>query len=141
MFGNNYSPTSINNIDAQIENLTRMKNSLQPQSPITNVINTNTKIDLEAKILKDGESIQNILINNRTLFLDKKNGIVAIKETNGDISETFQIIIPKDPKDEKIEKLEEMILKMEDKLNEYANVTTNNEIKQSDGNGSKSNKK
>ena len=141
MYGNSYNPTSLNNIDAQIENLTRLKNQMQPQSPITNVINTNSKVELEARILKDGESIENILISNKTMFLDKAKGIVAIKETNGDISETYQIIIPKDPKDEKIEKLEAMILNMEDKLNEYANVTTNNEIEQSNGNGSKSNKK
>ena len=141
MYGNSYNPTSLNNIDAQIENLTRLKNQMQPQSPITNVINTNSKVELEARILKDGESIENILISNKTMFLDKAKGIVAIKETNGDISETYQIIIPKYPKDEIIEKLEAMILNMEDKLNEYANVTTNNEIEQSNGNGSKSNKK
>ena len=141
MFGNNYNPTSMANIDEQIERLNRMKNAMQPQSPITNVINTNSNVELEGKILKEGESIENILVTRKTLFIDKNKGIVAVKETNGDISETYQIIIPKDPKDEKIEKLEAMLLNMEAKINEYANVTTNNEVNQSDRNGAKFSKK
>lgn len=141
MYGNNYNPTSIGSIDAQIENLTRMKNSMQPQSPITNVINTANNIELEAKVLTGTETIENTLISRRTVFIDELKGIVAIKEVNGDLSRVYQILIPKDPKDEKIENLEKVLKEMEAKINELGNVTTNDEIGKPYRNDGKSSKK
>ena len=98
-------------IDMQMRNM---------QAPVQNIINTNTKVDLEARFLNENENVSDIIINNRTLFIDEKNSMIQIKELDGSISKTYQILIPKDPKDQKIDELESKLREMEMRFNEYA---------------------
>lgn len=102
-----------------VENL--ISQYTQPQQPIQNIINTGT--DFEARILKDDEEVSNIFINKRTMFLDKKNKKLLIKELDGKISEEYEIIIPLDEKDKKILELEKKLKEMEGKVNEYSEHT------------------
>ena len=71
-----YNPNQamINQLLRQKDNIDNMLNQYsQPQQPIQNIINTGIGAEFEAKVLKDDEEAENILINKRTMFLDKKN--------------------------------------------------------------------
>lgn len=121
-----YNPIEIGRIDRQIEDLQRLKASYQnmPQ-PINNIINTpatsnNTQPIFEAKFTTENPS--DIFVQNKTAFIDLKNGKLSIKETDGDIKE-YIIILPKDEKDLRIESLERKIKEMEAKFNNTFNVS------------------
>lgn len=111
---NNYganNQTMINQLMRQKENIDNMiQQYSQPmQPPVQNIINTNTGADFEAKILKDNETIENTFVQRRTMFLDKKNKRLSIKEVDGTISESYDIIVPLDEKDKKIQELERQL--------------------------------
>ena len=103
-----YNPYSnpIDRIDSQIKELQNLKKSYQnipQQQPIQNIINTNgSQVEFEARILNENEKPSEILVSRRTAFIDLKNGVLSIKELNGDIKE-YKIELPKDEKDLKIE--------------------------------------
>lgn len=100
----------INQLMRQKENIDNMiQQYSQPPTPVQNIINTGFGTDFEAKILNDNEEIENILINRRTMFLDKKNKKLCIKEVDGSISEEYEIVLPLDEKDKKILELEKKI--------------------------------
>lgn len=105
-----YNPNNqnmINQLMRQKENIDNMiQQYSQPQAPVQNIINTSTGLDFEAKILKDGEKPENIFIQRRTMFLDRNNKKVFVKEIDGNISESYDIIVPLDEKDKKIMELE-----------------------------------
>lgn len=127
-----YNPNQqmINQLMRQKDNVENLI-SQYSQPPVQNIINTGT--DFEAKIIED-EDVNNILINKRTMFLDKKNKRVIIKEIDGKISEEYEIIIPLDEKDKKILDLEQRLKELEERY-EYSKPTrTDDEIKQSYGN-------
>lgn len=113
-------------IDRNIEKWTNLKNqynNVMPQSqiPVQNIINTTSiPVEIEARFLNEGEDISNIIIKNKTLFIDEKRQVISLKELDGSISKTYKIIVPKDEKDLKIESLENQIKEMEMKFNEYA---------------------
>lgn len=94
----------------------------QPQ--VQNIINTGT--DFEARILKENEQIENILINKRTMFLDEANKKLSIKELDGTISKEYEIVIPLDEKDKKILELEEKLKEMEGKYESTKRTGSNN---------------
>lgn len=97
----------INQLMKQKENIDNMiQQYSQPQVPVQNIINTNNGLDFEARILKEGEIPENVFVHRRTMFLDRKNKKVFIKEIDGNISESYEIIIPLDEKDKKIMELE-----------------------------------
>lgn len=133
-----YNPNQqmINQLLRQKDNIENMLNQYnQPQQPIQNIINTGIGTEFEAKILKDDEEVENILINRRTMFLDKKNKKVVIKEVDGKISEEYEIILPLDEKDKRILDLENKLKEMEEKINEYAKpIGANDEQQKSDDN-------
>lgn len=116
------NPIDISRIDRQIEELQRIKASYQgiPQQPINNIITTTQPQQsnnlFEAKFTTENPS--DILVNNKTAFINLKDGKLTIKEVDGEIKEYF-LILPKDEKDLKIENLESKIKEMEMKLNEY----------------------
>ena len=121
----------------QKDNIENMINQYsQPQTPVQNIINTGANLEFEARILKDDEEVENILVNHKTMFLDKKNKKVLIKELDGKISEEYELIIPLDEKDKKILELEQRLKEMEAKINvEYAEpIRTTNAIEQSNAN-------
>lgn len=93
----------------------------QPQ--VQNIITTGT--DFEARILKENEKAQDILINKRTMFLDEYNKKLTIKEVDGTISKEYEIVIPLDEKDKKILELEEKLREMEGKYESTKHTSTN----------------
>ena len=119
-----YNPnqTMINQLSRQKDNIENMLNQYQQVPPIQNIINQSTT-DFEAKILNDNEDVNNILISKRTMFLDRTNKKIYIKEVDGKISEEYDFIIPKDEKDLKIEELENKLKEMEGIVNEYSKHT------------------
>lgn len=100
-----------------IENMINQYSQPQAQAPVQNIINTGIPTDFEARILKENEQIENILINKRTMFLDKQNKKLVIKEIDGKISEEYEIVVPLDEKDKKIIELEKKLKEMEEKIN------------------------
>lgn len=136
-FNNFYNPNQsiLNQLMRQKENVENLINQYnQPQAPVQNIINTGTSLEFEAKILKDDEEVDNIFINRKTMFLDKKNKRLVIKEIDGKIEEEYEIIIPKDEKDLAIERLQNKLKEMEGKINEYEQHSISN-TKQSKSNG------
>lgn len=143
-FNNFYNPynmqqPNIDRINRQIEDLQSLKTQIQaqpqPVTPINNYINTNTpNIEMEAKILKEGQTVEDTIVQNRTLFIDEQNQKIQIKEVDGTISKEYKIVVPKDEKDLKIEELQNKILEMErrfenDRLsepNEYGETVVKN---------------
>lgn len=133
----NQNQNMINQLLRQKDNIDNMINQYsQPQQPIQNIINTGISPAFEAKILKDDEEMDNIFINNRTMFLDKKNKKLVVKEVDGKISEEYEIIIPLDEKDKKIQALENKLKEMEERINEHSKSTiSNDELDKSNTNG------
>ena len=115
-----YNPDLIR-IDRQIEDLQRMKNAYQNMSqpaPINNIINTQqNQAIFEAKFTNENPS--DIFVSVKTAFIDLKNGVLTVKEPDGEMKQ-YGIILPKDEKDLKIESLEQKIQEMEMRLNEHA---------------------
>lgn len=132
-YNNFFNPNQsmLNQLMRQKDNIENMINQYsQPQQPIQNIINTGTNTDFEAKILNENEQVENILINKRTMFLDKTNKRVVIKELDGNISEEYEIVIPLDEKDKKIMELENKLKDMEERINEYAKPIRTNNVEQ-----------
>lgn len=116
-----YNPIDIQRIDRQIEDLQRIKANYQqmsqPAAPINNIINTQNQPIFEAKFTNENPS--DIYVQNKTAFIDLKNGILTIKETDGEMKQ-YGLILPKDEKDLKIENLERKLQEMELRLNEHS---------------------
>jgi hypothetical protein len=113
-----YNPVELQRIDRQIEDLQRMKaayQNMQP-TPINNIINTQNQPVFEAKFTNENPS--DIFVQNKTAFIDLKNGVLTVKEPDGEMKQ-YGIILPKDEKDIKIENLEMKIREMEMRLNEH----------------------
>ncbi len=118
MYGTNQ--TMINQLMRQKDSIDSLI-SQYSQPPVQNIINTGS--DFEARILKENEQVQDILISRRTMFLDEFNKKLSIKEVDGTISKEYEIIIPLDEKDKKILELERKIKEMEESKNEYEQLT------------------
>ncbi len=120
---NNYNNFNnpIDRIDNQMKELENLKRNYQNSQtqPIQNIINTNgSQVDFEARILNENEKPDEILIQRKTAFIDLKNGVLSIKELNGEIK-SYKIELPKTPEQLKIEELEkqnkELLSKLEEK--------------------------
>ena len=110
-----YNPMELSRIDRQIEDLQRLRNSYQtmPQ-PINNIINTPVSSQPLFEARFTTENPADILVQNKTAFIDLKNGRLSIKEVDGELKEYF-LILPKDEKDLRIESLEMKLKEMEAK--------------------------
>lgn len=118
MYNYNRSQPMLNQLFRQKDNIENLINQYtQPQAPVQNIINAGVVTEFEAKILGDDEQVENVLVNKRTMFLDKKNKKLLIKELDGKISEEYEIVIPLDEKDKKILALENKIKEMEEIIN------------------------
>lgn len=112
----------INQLMRQKDNIDNLISQYSQPSPVQNIINTSS-LEFEARILKDNEEADNIFVARRTMFLDKKNKKLVIKETDGTISEEYEIVLPLDEKDKKILELEKKIKEMEEHEHAESNVT------------------
>ena len=113
-----------------IDNLTRQKDRIdemirnyqQPQ-PVNNFINTNqmpSKDLIEWRILNENEEVDNLYVNNKTLFIN--DNLMVLKGVDGSL-EKWEIkkVYPIDKKDEKINQLEEEIKKLKEMIsNEHS---------------------
>lgn len=123
---NQFNPygNPIERIDNQIKELNNLKNTYQniPHQQPMNVFNVGntSQIDFEARILNENEKPDEIPIQRKTMFFDPKNGVLSIKELNGEIV-NYDVILPKTPEQLKIEELEkqnkELLSKLEEKEN------------------------
>lgn len=122
----------LNQLFRQKDNIENLINQYsQPQAPVQNIINTSNSTDFEARILKENEQIENILINKRTMFLDETNKKLYIKELDGTVSKEYEVVIPLDEKDKKILELENKLKEMESKYEYSKSSSTNNKQQKS----------
>lgn len=121
-------------------------NGFREQQPITQNFQLTNPFQgndiFMARFLKDNESVDNILITNKTAFIDLKNKQLVIKELDGNKS-IYEIVLPRDEKDIEIDTLKKEIQELKEMFSNEsnANVPTNDEITESNGNGKKSNRK
>lgn len=136
MYNNNFMLDKLSRQREEIDNL--MKAYQNPQTPINNFINTNQtpqKDMIEWRILNENEEVDNLYVNNKTLFV--RDNLMVLKGVDGSL-EKWEVkkIYPIDKKDEKINALEEEIKKLKEMIsNEYIKLDEPiREIKQSDVN-------
>lgn len=111
--------------------------------PVQNIINTNgNSSDTDVRYVKSGEDISNVIVSKKTLFIDEPNSKISIKDVDGTISKTYDIIVPKDEKDVKIEELENKLKELEERLNDkHAEpIITNADVKSTTTSTNKSTK-
>lgn len=136
MYNNNFMLDKLSRQREEIDNL--MKAYQNPQTPINNFINTNQtpqKDMIEWRILNENEEVDNLYVNNKTLFV--RDNLMVLKGVDGSL-EKWEVkkIYPIDKKDEKINALEEEIKELKEMIsNEYIKLDEPiREIKQSDVN-------
>ena len=120
-----------------IDSMINQMNIPQPQPPVQNIINTTgTATDFEARILNEDEDVNNIFVMKKTMFLDRTNKKLLIKEVDGKISEEYEIVVPLDEKDIKIIELEKRLKDMEEKINVKLSepIEPNDESKETNAN-------
>ena len=134
----------LNRYKDEIENMIRSyQNQPNQQNPINNFINTNqtsSKDLIEWRILNENEEVDNLYVQNKTLFIN--DNLMVLKGVDGSL-EKWEIkkIYPIDKKDEKINELTLKIEELERRLNnehkqsnitvrefEQSNTTTNVDI-------------
>lgn len=135
----NYNnPGMMNQLYRQKENIENMIAQytqglgITSQPPVQNIINTtSTTSEIDVRYIKSGEDISNIIVSKKTLFIDEFNSKICMKEVDGTISKTYNIIVPKDEKDIKIEELENKLKELEERLNDKhaESVITNVDVK------------
>ena len=116
-----YGNNMINQLYRQKDNIESMiAQYANPQpAPVQNIINTSASTnDTEIKYLSKNDDVNNIIIMKKTVFIDEYNSKIMIKELDGTISKSYDIIVPKDEKDLKIEELENKVKELEEKIND-----------------------
>ena len=116
MYQNTYMLDKLSRQKEEIENL--IKSYQNTQAPVNNFINTgqtSPKEFLEWHILNENEEVDNLYVNNKTLFIGENR--MVLKGVDGslqkwDIKKTYPI----DKKDEKISQLEEEIKKLKEMM-------------------------
>lgn len=120
----------------ELENMIRNYQNQQP--PVNNFINTNQiphQDLIEWHILKENEEVDNLYVNNKTLFVG--DSMMVLKGVDGSL-EKWEIkkIYPIDKKDEKINALEEEIKKLKEMIsNEHTeSISTTSDSNKSNTN-------
>ena len=119
MYNNQYM---LDNLTRQKERIDDMiRNYQNQQQPVNNFINTNqpqtpSKDLVEWRILNENEEVDNLYVQNNTLFISDN---LMIKKSIDGTLEKWEIkkIYPIDKKDEKINQLEEEIKKLKEMIN------------------------
>lgn len=113
--------------NAMIENWKRQRDRIDemiqsyqsmPSNPINNFITTNqtpNKNLVEWRILNENEEVDNLYVQNKTLFIN--DNLMVLKGVDGKL-EKWEIkkVFPIDKKDEKISQLEEEIKKLKEMI-------------------------
>jgi hypothetical protein len=117
----NYNIERLNRQKEEIEKI--IKEYQQVQQPVNNFINTTqapSKDLIEWRILNENEEVDNLYVQNKTLFIN--DNLMVLKGVDGSL-EKWEVkkIYPIDKKDEKINQLEEEIKKLKEMMsNEHA---------------------
>ena len=117
MYNNQYM---IDNLTRQKDRIDEMiRNYQNPPQPVNNFINTgqNQQKDLiEWRILNENEEVDNLYVQNKTLFIS--DDLMILKGVDGKLEKwKIQKIWPIDKKDEKINELTLKIEELERRLN------------------------
>ena len=112
----------IDNLKKQKDRIDELISAYQtPQTPVNNFINTQipNKDLIEWRILNENEEVDNLYVQNKTLFIS--DNLMVLKGVDGKL-EKWEIkkIFPIDKKDAKINELEEEIKKLKEVLNEHS---------------------
>lgn len=128
MYGYDNMLNSLNREKRKIEDM--IQNYQNQPTPVNNFINTNqmpSKDFVEWRILNENEEVDNLYVQNKTLFIN--DNTMVLKGVDGKL-EKWEIkkIWPIDKKDEKINALEEEIRKLKEVINnEYSKPTSTND--------------
>ena len=124
MYNNSFMLDKLNRYKDEIDNMIRNQQS----NPINNFISTTqtpNKELIEWRILNENEEVDNLYVQNKTLFIS--DNLMVLKGVDGKL-EKWEVkkIYPIDKKDQKINELEDEIKKLKEVINEYteSNVTT-----------------
>lgn len=124
MYNNSFMLDKLNRYKDEIDNMIRNQQS----NPINNFISTNqtpNKELIEWRILNENEEVDNLYVQNKTLFIS--DNLMVLKGVDGKL-EKWEVkkIYPIDKKDQKINELEDEIKKLKEVINEYteSNGTT-----------------
>ena len=105
----------LDNLNRQKERIDEMIRTYQQPQPVNNFINTQTPNEnlIEWRILNENEEVDNLYVQNKTLFIN--DNMMILKGTDGSL-EKWEVkkIYPVDKKDEKINQLEEEIKKLKE---------------------------
>ena len=129
-----YSNNVLENLMRQKDRLEDMIKTYQQPQPVNNFINAGQTPQnnlLEWRILNENEEVDNLYVQNKTLFINDEN--MVIKDVDGK-TEKWKVkkIYPIDKKDEKINNLEEEIKRLKEIIeNEHAEFNEpTNELEQ-----------
>ena len=116
MFNNSYMLDRLTKQKEEIENL--IKSYQNTQTPVNNFINTgqtSNKELIEWRILNENEEVDNLYVQNKTLFIN--DNLMVLKGVDGKL-EKWEIkkIYPIDKKDEEITSLKQKIEDLERRL-------------------------
>ena len=117
MYSNGFMLDRLSKQKEEIENL--IKTYQNTQQPINNIINasqTPNKELIEWRILNENEEVDNLYVQNKTLFIS--DNLMVLKGVDGKL-EKWEIkkIYPIDKKDEEINTLKQKIEDLERRLN------------------------
>lgn len=105
----------LDNLNRQKERIDEMIRAYQQPQPVNNFINTQTPNEnlIEWRILNENEEVDNLYVQNKTLFIN--DNMMILKGTDGSL-EKWEVkkIYPVDKKDEKISQLEEEVKKLKE---------------------------
>jgi hypothetical protein len=140
MFGNNFMIDRLTKQKEDIESLIKNYQSMGQQTPVNNYISASSsqtplKDLIEWRILNENEEVDNLYVQNKTLFIN--DNLMVLKGVDGSL-EKWEVkkIYPIDKKDKKINELEEEIKKLKEMMSdEYKqSSSTIRESKQSNSN-------
>jgi hypothetical protein len=108
----------IDNLKKQKDRIDELISAYQQPQPVNNFINTQipNKDLIEWRILNENEEVDNLYVQNKTLFIS--DNLMVLKGVDGKL-EKWEIkkIFPIDKKDAKINELEEEISKLKEMIN------------------------
>ena len=109
----------IENLKRQKERIDELINNCQQPQPVNNFINTTptpNKDLIEWRILNENEEVDNLYVQNKTLFIS--DNLMVLKDVNGGLQKwEIKKIFPIDKKDAKINELEDEIRKLKEMIN------------------------
>ena len=127
---NNYQQANIDRINAQMNELEKIKQQLQ--QPVQQPITQNFQLAPNSKdVIRYANSIEEVqrdMVIGDTPYFSKDMSVVWIKNSKGDIK-TYELeeIIPKDNKDIQIEFLQAQINEMKGMINNAKSINTNDD--------------